>query len=305
MNSLAQTLEELFKTPRKTLESLLPVDSLGEIPQQIKKVLSFTYDDQPLEDKFYNMHRHWLKLLNDYYFRVEHAGHLNELEALAKKEKVILISNHANTLEAALICYFFYKKNLGVVRSLVYKDAFRLPLVREIFRSGQCIPISVAAGKEALKKDHILLFPEGMDFIKHYIKRDYVVKFHKGFLNIAREYLQEHPGKKVHIIPVGHDGIDYTIKFWIIKHPWLVEKFIKPYLNYPFFVVPKAPMIFPSKVIFNWGRPRAVGLDELKGEKSLIKLTQEFRGDIIRLKHRARQLRKLSKESSEGFAAQS
>lgn len=302
MNPLAHTLEELLKRPRKTLESLLPVGSLGEIPQQLKKILSFDYDDHPLEEKYFAMHRHWLKLLHDYYFRVEHAGHVDEVAELARREKVILISNHANTLEAALICYYFYLRKLGVVRTLVYKEAFRLPLVREFFRSGQCIPISVPAGKEALKKDHILLFPEGMDFIKHYIKRDYVVKFHKGFLNIAREYLQEHPGRKVHIVPVGHDGIDYTIKFWIINHPFLVEKFIKPYLHYPYFVFPKAPMIFPSKAIFNWGRPRAVGLDELQGEKALTKLTHEFRGDVVRLKHRARQLRKLSKSAETATA---
>jgi len=295
MNPLSNTLEELLKSPRKALEALLPKAPFGELPQQLKKLVSFDYDDKPLEEKFYSMHRHWLKLLHDYYFRVEHAGHLAEVEALAKREKVLLISNHANTLEAALICYWFYHRQLGIVRTLVYKEAFRLPLVREFFRSSQCIPISVPAGTEALKKNHILLFPEGMDFIKHYIKRDYVVKFHKGFLNIAREYLQQNPGKKVHIVPVGHDGIDYTIKFWIINHPWLVENFIKPYLHYPYFVVPKAPLVFPSKAIFNWGRPRAVGLDELQGEKSLGKLAHEFRSEIVKLRHRARQLRKMSK----------
>ncbi|HKX12188.1 MAG TPA: 1-acyl-sn-glycerol-3-phosphate acyltransferase [bacterium] len=297
MANLSRTLEDLFKAPRKTLESLLPAPSLGEIPQQLKKLFSFEYDDSPVDQRFYGMHRHWLKLLHDYYFNVEHAGHVDEVADLASREKVILISNHANTLEAAIICYYFYLKKLGIVRSLVFKEAFRLPIVREIFKSGQCLPISVAAGKEALKRDHILLFPEGMDFIKHYIKRDYVVKFHKGFLNIAREYLLENPGKKVHIIPVGHDGIDYTIKFWIINQPFLVEKLIKPYLHYPYFVLPKAPLIFPTKAIFNWGRPREVTLEDLKGEKSLIRLTHEFRGEIVKLRHRARALRKLSKKT--------
>jgi len=296
MSDLSHTLEELLKSSRKTLETLLPAAPLGEWPQQIKKLLSFDYEDRPLEERFYNMHRHWLKLLHDYYFRVEHVGHLEEVAQLAKREKVILISNHANTLEAAIICYYFFLQKLGVVRTLVFKEAFRLPLVREFFRSGQCIPISVMAGKEALRKDHILLFPEGMDFIKHYIKRDFVVKYHKGFLNIAREFMRENPGKKVHVVPVGHDGIDYTIKFWVINQPFLVEKFIKPYLHYPYFVLPKAPLVFPSKAIFNWGRPREVKLDELQNEKSLIKLTHEFRGEIVHLRHRARKLRKLSKK---------
>jgi 1-acyl-sn-glycerol-3-phosphate acyltransferase len=295
MTNLTETFEEFLRSPAKALSALLP-----ESANSVRKLLSFEYNDQPLDEKYYDLHQRWLKPLHDYYFKTEHVGHTEELVKIAQKEHVILISNHANTLEAALLCYYFHFRQLGMVRTLVFKEAFRLPLIREFFKSGQCLPISVAAGKKALKNDHILLFPEGMDFIKHYVKQDYVVKFHKGFLRIAREYLQETGAKHVHIVPVGHDGIDHTIKFWVINNPFLVENFIKPYLRFPFFVLPKAPILFPTKAIFNWGQPRKIGLDELKDEKSMVKLSNEFRNEMLRLKNRARRLGKIEKVARPG-----
>lgn len=290
MPSLTDVFENFIKSPVKTLETILPNSD------RVKRFLSFDYDDQPSDEKFYLLHRHWLRLLHDYYFKVEHVGQVDVLQETAKKEKVIVISNHANTLEAALICYYFLRQNLGKVRSLVFKEAFRLPLIREIFKSGQCIPISVEAGKEALKQDHILLFPEGMDFIKHYVKKDYIVKFHKGFLRIAKDYLHETGEKSVTILPVGHDGIDYTIKFWIINNNFLVKHFIEPYLHYPYFVLPKAPVLFPTNAVFNWGRPRKITLNDLKDERSLGRLSLDFRHDILRLKNRARRIRQMDRE---------
>ncbi|MDX1385966.1 MAG: lysophospholipid acyltransferase family protein [bacterium] len=290
MANLSQMLEDFIKSPGKTLETLVPG------AESVKKILSFDYDDKPADDKYYFIHRHWLKLLHDYYFKVEHVGQMEGLREVAGREKLIVISNHANTLEAALIGYYFYRENLGKIRSLVFKEAFRLPLIREIFKSGQCIPISVEAGKEALKEDHILLFPEGMDFIKHYLRRDYIVRFHRGFLRIAKEYLHETGEESVSILPVGHDGIDYTIKFWIINHPFLVRHFIGPYLKYPYFVLPKAPMVFPTNAVFNWGRPRRVTLEDLKDEKSIGRLSHQFRKDILGLKNRARKIREMDQE---------
>ena len=291
MSSLGETLEGLWNSSRKTFESLVQEPSLHDLPQQLRKLFSFDYDDKPLNSKFYSVHFHWLKWVHDYYFQVEHLGHWPEAARAATDEKVILISNHGNTLEVPLICYKFWNAELGVIRSLVFKEAFRLPLIREIFKSGQCLPISVEAGRKALKKDHIVLFPEGMDFIKHYLEKDYVVKFHKGFLRIAKEYLVETQQEHVTIIPVAHDGLDQALKFWVINNPFLVENFIKPYLGFPFFVLPKATFVFPAHAVFNWGTPRQIRLSDLKDEKSLTLRSNEFRNELLRLKHRARRLR--------------
>lgn len=289
MAPLSNILNGLMKSPTKSLGDLL--SHTEPLTEPLKHLLSFEYNDRPTDPKYYSWHSKWLKLLHDYYFKVQHTGAVEKVAKVAKQEKVILISNHANTLEAILLCYYFYRENYGMVRSLVYKEVFRLPMFRELFRSGQCLPVSVEAGKNALKKDHILLFPEGMDFIKHYMQKDYVVKFHKGFLRIAREHLYESGDEHVTLLPVGHDGIAHTIKFWILKHPFLVKHFIEPYLKYPFFIMPKAPVIFPTNAVFAWGEPRRIRLSDLKTEKALSQLSHQFRQNILRLKHRARKIR--------------
>jgi len=287
MALLSDVLEEFIRAPRKTVESIIP-------PMGLLKNLLDPHGEDPSEnDNLYYMLKTWVRLLNDYYFKVEHIGQLPMVKKVAKKEKVILISNHANTLEGALICYYFLNQDLGRVHPLVFKEAFRLPVLRKVFQSGHCVPIGVDSGTEALKKAHILLFPEGMDFIKHYLKKDYVVKYHKGFLRIAREYLKETGKSHVHVQPVGHDGIDYTLKFWVVNNPTLVKYFIQPYLRYPYFVIPKMPLLFPTTAILNWGRPWKLSLDDLEDDKKLGKLSDEFRHEIVRLRGRARKVRKM------------
>jgi hypothetical protein len=79
----------------------------------LKKMVSWGYDDRPMSDGVYEFHARWIKLLHDYYLRVEHAGHVKECLEIARKEHVILISNHAITLEAALLGYFLLKEEAG------------------------------------------------------------------------------------------------------------------------------------------------------------------------------------------------
>ncbi len=294
MATLTDQFEEILKTPLRALENIFPQAA------KLKDFFSFKYDDRPMGENIYATHTYWVKLLHDYYFKVEHIGHFEEVREVAAKHKSILITNHANTLEAPLICYYFFIHQLGVVQSMAFKEAFRLPIVREFFRSGQALPISISAGKKALNKNHILVFPEGMDFIKHYLKKDYVVKFHKGFLYMAREHLEESGKDSMYIFPLAHEGIDYTVKFWVLNNNYLVKKFIKPYLHYPYFVLPKAPMLFPTKAVFNWGVPRKVTRQELKTERSVGKLADEFRSEILRLRLRARTVRKMEKASANG-----
>ncbi len=268
-------------------------DTLLPAANKIKKFFSLEYNDSPLSDKIYNLHRHWLKLINDYYFRVDHFGNTEQVQALAKKENIMVISHHGNTLEAALISYFFMIHKLGKLRMLVFKEAFRLPIVREFFRSGQCIPISIEAGAQALEDGHIMLFPEGMDFIKRYVQRNYVIKFHRGFLNIAKKHMEDHGLKQMHIVSVGHHGIEDAVKFWIINNPTIVEKLIKPVFHYPYFVFPKAPFILPHKTIFKWGKPKLVTLEELNNPDLFLQHLHDFRSDILSLKRMAEKLNHL------------
>jgi len=103
--------------------------------EPIKRVLSFEYDDRPMDDSVYEFHRRWIKWLHDYYLRVEHIGALQECFKAARKERVIFISNHSLTIEATLICYRLLEEGAGHVTTLVFREAFKVPLVREFFRS--------------------------------------------------------------------------------------------------------------------------------------------------------------------------
>ncbi len=262
--------------------------------EELKKLLSFHYDDRPMEDSIYALHSLWIKLLHDYYLRVEHVGHVEEALKTARKEHVILISNHSITLEAALINYFVFRENAGKVGILVYPEAFKLPLVRELFRSGQCVPISVKAGVATLKKRHILLFPEGLDFISGLANPERVPRFHRGFLRMARQYLKETGKKSVSIIPVAHAGIENTLKLWVIRDKDFLDTWVKPFVSYPFFVLPKLPFLLPSKVVMNWGSPVTVTSQDLKNERKMTQKTNSFRSTLLALRSRAQKIRKMS-----------
>lgn len=260
---------------------------------KLKKVASFRYDDAPMPDVVYELHAKWIKWLHDYYLRVEHVGHIEEALHAARNEHVILISNHSIALEALLIGYYFLERGAGKIGSLVYPEAFKLPIVREFFRSGQCVPISIDAGVETLKKRHVLLFPEGMDFINGMINPNRIPKFHKGFLRIAKQYLQETKKKSVTIIPIGHAGVEHTLKLWILKNEAIIDRVVKPFAKYPFLVFPKLPFLMPSKVIVNWGMPLKITLKDLKTDGNIAQKANAYRATMLSLRARAQKVREM------------
>jgi len=260
----------------------------------LKELFSFRYDDRPMSEFVYGLHTYWIKLFHDYYFRVEHMGHVQEGLKVAKKERVILISNHAITIEAVFINYFLYIHRAGRVGTLVFPEAFKLPFIREFFRSTQCVPISVDHGTETLKNRHILLFPEGMDFINGMVNPHRVPRFHKGFLRIAKKYMEESHRKSVMIIPVGHVGIENALKFWVLRNRTFLELFVKPFASYPFMVVPKTPFLFPSKVVMNWGTPVKLTLQDLKNERKMTFWANHFRSELLSLRRTSHKVRDMS-----------
>lgn len=267
---------------------------LDSIWETVKKVASFKYDDSPMSDAVYELHGFWVKWLHDFYLRVEHVGHIEEVLQLAQKEHIILISNHSIALEALLIGYYFLKKQAGKIGALVYPEAFKLPLVRELFRSGQCVPISVQGGVQTLKKRHVLIFPEGMDFISGIINPHRVPKFHKGFLRIAKQYLKESKKKSVTIVPIGHAGVENTLKLWVMKNEAIIENFVKPFAKYPFVVFPKLPFLMPSKVVINWGQPVRLTMADLRTERKISQKANYCRAQMQSLRARAKKVREMN-----------
>ncbi|MFO1519653.1 MAG: 1-acyl-sn-glycerol-3-phosphate acyltransferase [bacterium] len=257
----------------------------------LKNIFSFRYNDHPMGDFLYESHALWIRWFHDYYFRVRHAGAVEECMDLARLEHVILISNHALTVEATLINYFLLIHQAGKVGTLVFREAFKLPLIREFFRSCQCVPISIEKGAQTLKNRHILLFPEGMDFLKGLTQPDQMDHFHTGFLRMAKEYLKETGLKSVYVFPVAHAGIEKTLKLWIIQNEALLDTFIRPWAQYPFWAIPKWPLFLPTQVVINWGKPVRFTLKDLNSDRKLHAWAERLRQRIMHLRREAEEIR--------------
>ena len=263
----------------------------------LRSIFSFQFKDQPMSDQAYKFLGKILHWAHDLYFRANHVGMFDEALYRAKKEKVILISNHALTVEAALIGYTLYRNQAGKMGTLVYPDAFKIPLIREFLRLAQCIPISIEAGAKNLKDRHILLFPEGMDFLSGLKGPDSMAPFHTGFLRIAQQYLKNNGRKTVCILPVAHSGVEKSLKYWVVRNKLFLDLFIRPWGNYPFWVVPKLPIFFPTRVVLNWGKPIRLKASQLDTPEKIHHLRWEFH-DLIR------EMRKNAQEVRNGFSFQ-
>ncbi len=259
--------------------------------EPIRKVLSFKYDDHPMSDSVYEFHARWIKWLHDFYLRVDHMGYMEEALQAARREPLILISNHSLTIEATLINYILFHEGAGHVSTLVFREAFKLPFVREFFRSCQCIPISVEAGVQALRDRHILLFPEGMDFLKGINDPEGMSEFHTGFLRMAAQHLKESRKKTVTVLPIAHVGIEKMLKFWVVKNELVMKTLIRPIVKYPFWVIPKLPFFLPSKVVLNWGRPIKLTREHLNSPRKIRQQARKFREIVLELRREARQRR--------------
>ncbi len=253
----------------------------------LKRVLSFKYNDHPMRESVYEFHALWLKYFHDYFFRCEHLGSLSPSLKTAQREHVIFISNHALTFEGALLNYYLYAHRAGMVHTLVFPEAFKVPLVREFFRSTQCLPISVENGARALARHHVLLFPEGMDFMRGLGDPDHAPRFHTGFLHMAKAFLRSNGRKTVHIVPIAHAGVERSFKFWVVKNQVFMDWLIRPFFKYPFWVIPKLPFLIPSKVVFNWGEPIRLKLSDLRTQKNIMGWSERFRSTIHDLRQEA------------------
>ena len=257
--------------------------------KQLRDFFSFRYNDEPYNRKVYYANAFWFKWLYEYYFKIQHRGATRALKQITHKEKVIVISNHANTLEALSIYYYFYLEKMDMIRAMVFKEAFRLPFFRELFRSGRAVPISIDAGAKALKKDHLLIFPEGLDFVRRYLDPKANFRFHSGFLRIAENFLTETKKDHVTIVPVAHEGFDEALKFWVIQNP-LVKMILKPTLGYPYAVWPKLPVLMPARIVYVWGKPIRLKRSQLNSEAKILRWKKHFETHIANLQQQAKQL---------------
>ncbi len=249
--------------------------------ENLKSILSFKFDAKPMSDEVYASLGKFVNWLHNAYFRTTHMGEIAAAMESAKKEHLIIISNHALTIEAMLIAWTLYREQAGKIGTLVYPDAFKIPIIREFLKACQCSPVSVNCGVNCLKDRHVLLFPEGMDFLPGLDGPESMHPFHSGFLRIAQNYLKESGRKTVRVLPVAHVGIEKSLKFWVIRNKLFMDLFIRPWSNYPFWIIPKLPVFLPTRVVMNWGKPIRVHRNQIDSPEKLLKQCDRFH-DLVR-----------------------
>lgn len=258
---------------------------------KVKQALGFYYQDQPLSQMSYQCIHQFFSVFFKHYLKVEHGGATSQVMDLAPRGKCIAISHHANTMEAMAFCNFFYQRQLGKMRGLIFKQIFMLPFFRELSRAMQCLPVNIENGLKLLEEGHCCLMPEGLEFVQRYKgEAEEVLEFHTGFLRIAQAYLKKHPQTQLYILPIGHAGFDTALPFWILQNPWMVENIFKPLLKYPLFFWPKYPCIKPGKTWMQWGKPYQLKLRDLKTPQQLMQLARQFQAQVQALKNESEKI---------------
>jgi len=260
--------------------------------EQLRKVFSFKFNAMPMSDQVYESLGKFVNWLHSAYFRTTHMGEISLAMEQAKRDHLIVISNHALTIEALLIAWTLYVEDAGKIGTLVYPDAFKIPVIREFLRACQCRPVSVNCGSQCLKDRHILLFPEGMEFLTGLQGPDEMAPFHSGFLRIARNYLKETGRKTIRVLPVAHVGIERSLKFWVIRNKAFLDTFIRPWSNYPFWIIPKLPVFLPTRVVMNWGKPIRLHRNQLNTPEKLLKQCERFHEMIREMRKEALEVMK-------------
>lgn len=254
---------------------------------KLKEVFSFKYDAMPMSDEVYASLTKMGTFFHNLYFKTTHMGAISQAMEQAKKEHLIVISNHALTIEAVLINYTLWVEEAGKAATMVYPDAFKIPVIREFLRACQCQPVSVRCGTQCLKDRHILLFPEGMDFLSGLDGPENMAPFHSGFLRIAQNYLKETGRKTIRVLPVAHVGIEKSFKFWVIRNKLFLDLFIRPWSKYPFWLIPKLPLFLPSKVVMNWGKPIRLHQNQINTPEKLSRQCKRFHDMILEMRQEA------------------
>ena len=110
-------------------------------------------------------------------------------------------------------------------------------------------------------------------------------KFHTGFMRMIK-------GHPVPIIPIGFYGVDESIPWFVSHNKFLVEKFMKPVdPTFDFFLLPKLPIIRPTKIVFKVGTPIMLDPKDLSTEEKIQSKTKEVQSIIEGLVHDAESLR--------------
>jgi hypothetical protein len=157
------------------------------------------------------------------------------------------------------------------------------------------MPMTVDGAAGALRAgESVLILPEGPDATD---VRDEVGPFHAGFLRVVKLLLDE--GRRVPVVPLGWAGVDEANPWWVTTHPLLVRALMKPAMpRFDFALLPRPPLLRPSKVVFVAGEPQRYGSAELADETKLRAEVTRMRERVIELVVQAKWIREARIEAS-------
>jgi hypothetical protein len=226
------------------------------------------------------------------YFRLELAGEVDELPDLSS-EPCVFVMNHTAILglEVYLLAAALDDRNPGAPLPLatVWPRFLEMPGLGAFYRAVGCIPMSVEGAATALRAGNsVLILPEGPDATD---VRDAVGPFHTGFLRVVRTLAEE--GRNVRVVPLGWAGVDEANPWWVTTNPTLVRILMKPFMpRFDFALIPRLPMLRPSKVVFVAGAPLSLASDELEDQAALVSTAGRIRSRVVELAHEAAEMRR-------------
>jgi 1-acyl-sn-glycerol-3-phosphate acyltransferase len=233
------------------------------------------------------------------YFRLELVG---AVDAIPRWDETpcIFVMNHTAILglEVYLLGAALDRLNphAPLPRTTVWQRFLDMPMLGPFYRSVGCIAMSVDGAVDALRAgDSILVLPEGPDAtdVRHALG-----PFHTGFLRVVRALSGE---LEVPVVPLAWAGVDEANPWWVTTNPMLVRLLMKPFMpRFEFALLPRLPMLRPSKIVFVAGEPLQFSRDDLVDEAALRRQVARVREIIAGLAGVAAALRQSRIDDSRG-----
>ncbi len=224
------------------------------------------------------------------YFRVELHGAVDELPPWPSQPTIFIMNHTALVgLEVYLLHGALARHRPGSprIRTTVWDQFLKVPLLGHWYRSAGCLAMNVDAVAEQLRSGKsVLILPEGPDATD---VRDEVGPFHAGFLRVVRKLSSE---MQVPVVPLGWSGVDEANPWFVTTNQTLVKLLMKPAMPaFDFALLPRFPLLRPSKVVFVAGAPLEFSAAELADESDLRAQVSRVRSIVLTLVQEARALR--------------
>ncbi len=241
--------------------------------------------------------RRWVLPAMERYFRLELAGAVESVPDW-EREPCIFVMNHT-----AILGLEVYLLNAALRRlrpqapppcTTVWPTFLSMPILGAFYRASGCIPMSIDGASAALRGGQsVVILPEGPDATD---VRDTIGPFHSGFLRVVRA-LQ--PTRDTAVVPFGWAGVDEANPWRVVTNPVLVRLLMKPLMpRFDFALLPKPPMLRPSKVVFVAGEPLRFTPTDLADERGIRHQVARVREIVVGLVAEAAALRRRRIEDS-------